>query len=809
MKMGITGILLCIGIECLGTDGRSVREKISFDKDWKFSFGHASDRVKDFGYAIEYFTYFTKAGSIHNAGPYNPGFNDSAWVNVGLPHDWVVRLPFAPEASHSHGYKTVGYKYPGNSVGWYRKKFRIEEKDLGKHISIRFDGIFRDAVVWVNGFYLGREESGYLPAVYDITEYLRYGEDNVVTVRADASVEEGWYYEGAGIYRHVWLEKTSPLCVVPFGTFVYCDIAAPYGRAEVNIETEVANHFPQEAKCSLKQYIYDEEGELVATAESPEEMKVLPEATGKLKQRLEIIRPRLWAPEHPYLYELQTHVYREGTLCDVYTTPFGIREIRFDPDKGFFLNGKPVKIKGTNNHQDHPGVGIAIPDSLQAYRIRRLKSFGCNAYRSSHHPMTPELLDVCDREGMLVLEENRLSGVNRIHREWLERMIRRDRNHPSVILWSIGNEEWAFEGNPAGTRIAGTMRNYVRLLDPTRPVTYGNSGGREALKSVDVQGYNYLIQNSIEENRMFFPGWKGIGTEETSGCGTRGIYTDDAGNGRMKAFNRGEHKGTVNIIERGWKFYDERPWLGGLFYWTGFDYRGEPNPLAYPATGSQFGILDYCGFPKDEAFYLKAWWTDEPVLHIFPHWNWAGHENEEIEVWAYSNCDEIELFLNGKSQGRRKMYKNGHSEWKVKYRPGTLKAVGYRGNKKTMTISVATTGPACRIEPDPVKTVIKAGRNDLAIVNIRLTDREGRTVPTACQPLQMHIEGDGRILGGGNGDPAFRVSECPAEGSPSSFGLRAFNGLAQVLLQADCPGRFTLVVTSDDMPPVRLPFTVK
>ena len=339
-------------------------------------------------------------------------------------------------------------------------------------------------------------------------------------------------------------------------------------------------------------------------------------------------------------------------MTDVYKTTTGIRDIAFDAECGFLLNGEQVKLKGVNMHQDHAGVGAAIPDALQAWRIKQLKKMGCNAYRASHNPMTPALLDICDREGILVIDENRLMGINEEHLRLLERMIKRDRNHPSIILWSDGNEEWGLENNIQGTRLAEAMREYTRLYDPTRHSTVANAGGTELIKGLDVVGFNYIVQNDVDNRKKANPSWKIVGTEETSGCGTRGWYFNlPEYPGRMVSLNRTMEQNYENIIERGWKFYSERQWGAGLFYWTGFDYRGEPNPLSYPAHDSEFGIFDYCGFPKDEAFYLKSWWTDEPTLHIFPHWNLQGHEGEEVEIWAYSNCDEtseVEGYLSAR-----------------------------------------------------------------------------------------------------------------------------------------------------------------
>lgn len=784
---------------------RAGREHILFDKEWSFAFGHAADPPRDFGCGTEYFNYLTKAASIHNAGPYSPDFDPTKWParwkTVDLPHDWVVDLPFAREASHSHGYKTVGYKYPETSVGWYRKTFSIPTSDEGRHIAIQFDGIFRDARIWVNGFYLGNEPSGYATQVYDISEYLNYGGENVVAVRVDASLEEGWFYEGAGIYRHVWLDKTDPVHVTPFGTFVHADTKAPYTEAEVRIETHVTNSSTTTATVRLEHTLLDAEGHPVQSIQEPA-LTLGAKETLPGTATFHLGSPRLWSTEDPYRYTLRTNVMLEGKTVDTYDTSFGIREAVFDADKGFLLNGRRVEIKGVNLHQDHAGVGVAIPDALQLWRVRQLKVLGVNAIRSSHNPMTPELLAICDSLGVLVMEENRLMGVNEEHIRLLRRMIERDRNHPSVILWSVGNEEWGLEWNDKGRKIAESMREFCHRIDPTRPMAVATSSGPNIVVPADVAGYNYMMQNPIEQHRKDYPQRRAVGSEETTGCGTRGIYFDDVAHGRMAALNRipDEKDGALNRIERGWQFYEQRPWLGGLFWWTGFDYRGEPNPLEFPATGSEFGILDYCGFPKDEAWYLKAWWTEEPVLHLLPHWNLQGHEGETVEVWAYGNCDEVELFVNGKRLGRKKMPHAGHLNWQTAYKPGRLRAVGYRNGRKVLEESIETTGHADRIHVEADRSTLLADGRDVAVCTIRLTDGKGRFVPDACEELLLTVEGPARILGVGNGDPAWQAQERPENRDARTFKVQTFNGLAQVLLQNDGKaGTATLRVTGSGL----------
>ena len=799
-------LLSILTLSLLSLPAWAGRERIHFDKDWEFAFGHAGDPARDFGCGTEYFNYLTKAASIHNAGPYSPDFDKAkwpaAWKRIDLPHDWVVDLPFAREASHSHGYKTVGYKYPETSVGWYRKTFSIPADDEGKHIAIQFDGIFRDARIWVNGFYLGHEPSGYATQVYDISEYLNYGGGNLVTVRVDATLEEGWFYEGAGIYRHVWLEKTDPVHIAPFGTFVHADVKAPYDKASVTIETRMTNASAASAAVSLRHILLDEKGQVLQSVMG-QKTTLQARETGSAKAVMHIDgQPRLWSPEQPYCYTLRTVVVRDGKEVDTYDTTFGIREAVFDADKGFLLNGKPLKIKGVNLHQDHAGVGTAIPDALHAWRIRQLKFLGVNAIRSSHNPMDPALLALCDSLGILVMEENRLMGVNEEHIRLLQRMIERDRNHPSVILWSVGNEEWGLEWNDKGRKIAETMREYCHRFDPTRPMSVATSSGPNIIVPADVAGYNYLMQNPIDQLRKDYPQRKAVGSEETTGCGTRGVYFEDAAGGHMPALNRAPdaRDSSLNVIERGWKFYAERPWLGGLFWWTGFDYRGEPNPLEFPATGSQFGILDYCGFPKDEAWYLKAWWTQEPVLHILPHWNLQGHEGESVEIWAYSNCDEIELTVNGRKLGRKKMPANGHLSWTAVYRPGRIRAVGYSKGRKVLEETVETSGPAEQIRLETDRREIHADGRDLAVCTVRLLDSQGRFVPDACENLTLTVSGPARILGVGNGDSAWQEKERPDDPMARTFQTCSYNGLAQILLQGTGePGMVELKVSAEGM----------
>lgn len=675
----------------------AAQERMYICEDWHFCFGNAASVQEDFGCGTEYFNYLTKANSIHNEGPYAMKFReDNRWTSVSIPHDWAPSLPFAPEASHSHGYHALGWKYPQSSVGWYRKYFSASSKMLEGPTRLVFDGIFRDSRVWVNGFYLGHEESGYTRQTYDIAEYLQPGDSNLICVRVDASLEEGWFYEGAGIYRSVWLET----------------------------------------------------GEKQAPETSPETARYS------------------WSSE-----------------------------------EGFLVDGKKVELRGVNLHQDHAGVGAAIPKGLWEYRLRKLQELGVNAIRCSHNPASEEFLDLCDSLGLYVIEETRLMGINPDQRHVLETMIRRDMHHKCIILWSVGNEEWGIEWKDQGTKIARRMTEWVHEIDPSRPSTVATSSGPHIVRGVDVAGYNYIMQNDVEGERESFPARISYGSEETTGCGTRGVYdlspaaAHDKTDGRMGSMNypaemvpsamRGRNDSEEfergSIIERGWKFYFERPWLAGLFYWTGFDYTGEPNPLSYPAVSSEFGILDMCGFPKDEAFYLKACWTEEPVLHILPHWNLDGHEGEDVSVWVYSNMDAVELFVNGRSLGKKPMPLNGHLSWKTVYKPGNVKAVGYKGNKKVLSETVYTAGPAAKAATSV------SFYDEISVIDVTLLDKKDHFAATACDTLHFDFPEGTEVIGCGNGDPACHITAACWQGK-TAFDFPAFNGHAQVIVRGKLNG---------------------
>ncbi|MGH9405278.1 MAG: beta-galactosidase GalA [Terriglobia bacterium] len=747
------------------------RERLLLDFGWRFHLGHANDPEKDFGYG--HGRAYQKTGAFFM--PSRPDFDDSAWTAIDLPHDWAVELPFVSDHEvNSNGAKPLGRGYPETSIGWYRRVFTIPAGDVGRRLSLEFDGVFRDSMSALNGNFLGRNMSGYAPFRYDITDHANYGGANVLVVRADATEHEGWFYEGAGIYRHVWLVKTNPVHVAQWGTFVTSSVQT--SAATLKISTEVDNDADQAATCEVVSTVLDDAGNTVATDRSSA-AAIRPWRRRDVTQQVTVTGPRLWSDDDPHTYRLVTAINVNGEAVDRYETPFGIRTVEFDADKGFLLNGRPLKIKGTCNHQDHAGVGSALPDALQAYRIGKLRAMGSNGYRTSHNPPTPELLDACDRLGMMVLDETRMFSSDPEGLSQLSRLIRRDRNHPCVVFWSTGNEE-PEQGSERGARICATMKRLARRLDPTRPITQAmNNGWGQGISAVvDVQGFNYHHAEQMDDFHHKFPKKPCTGTEVGSTVSTRGIYANDKAKGYVSAYDV-NHPFWATTAEYWWQTYDARPYLSGGFVWTGFDYRGEPTPYGWPCISSHFGIMDTCGFPKDNYYYYQAWWSGKPVLHLFPHWNWAGKEGEEIEVWCHSNLDKVQLFLNGENLSVEDVPRDSHVAWHVIYAPGTLEARGYRGGKLVLTAKRETTGPAAKIVLRPDRLEIASDGEDVSVVEAHVIDSEGRLVPIADNEIAFEVSGSGKIIGVGNGDPS---SHEPDKASQR----RAFNGLCVAMVQS-------------------------
>jgi beta-galactosidase len=748
------------------------REQLLFDFGWKFQFGHGTDPARDLGFGNGQGD-FAKTGDFAFS---KSGFDDSKWRALNLPHDWAVELPFVrDDVQASHGFKPLGRRYPETSVGWYRREFEIPASDLGRRITVEFDGAFRSVVIFVNGCFIGRNDNGYAPFRFDLTDFLEYGGKNYIVVRVDASFGDGWFYEGAGIYRHVWLTKSDALHLGKWESYVRAELGN--GSAQLNLATVVENQGKQAESAKVSWKILDASGKTVAKAEAAAQ-SIDADGSAKFAATAMLADPALWSVDAPNLYSAIVTVEADGKTRDAERVSFGVRTVLFDADKGFFLNGKPLKIQGTCNHQDHAGVGAALPDRLQAFRMGVLRAMGCNAVRTSHNQPTPEWVDICDRMGVMMMCETRQMSSNPEGMAQLESMIKRFRNSPSIILWSVGNEEWLLQDKMAeeGAKIAATMVRRCHELDPTRVVSAAVNGDNEkgVSDAFDIIGFNYGLDRPDKFHKEH-PKRPIYGSETSSAISTRGDYTTDSLRNTVNAYDSVVSWGET--AEDWWKFYATREWQAGGFAWTGFDYRGEPTPYGWPSINSQFGIIDMCGFPKDTFYYYKAWWGAEPSLHLFPHWNFAGKEGEILPVWVYSNLDEVELFVNGKSQGSQKVPRLGHVEWKVKYEPGVIEARGTKDGKVALTEKRETTGPAVAIRLAADRTEINADGEDVAILTVEVLDKEGRPVPTASNLISFEVSGAGALIGVGNGDPNCQESDKEPKRS-------LFNGLAQAIIQS-------------------------
>ena len=799
MKQLITFLLLVISSYSIAQS--PVREKISMDKDWKFHFGDASDTKNDFNYNINY--NLSKAGS--GRGCIASDFNDASWRSLDVPHDWAVEQDFVnlkDEGLQDHGFRAVGGQFPKTSIGWYRKTFTVSAVDSGNKFNIQFDGVFRNYTVFLNGHYLGSNVSGYSEFALDITDYINFHKKNVLVVRVDASQYEGWFYEGAGIYRHVWLEKYNPLHIAEYGTFVSSTVKDSV--ATVAIETKVTNNTFNRAAGSLAYYIYDKNNNKV-TGTVVEGVSVTNGDIKKIQYQFKIANPNLWSLENPYCYKLITLLKQNSKVVDSASTTFGIRTIAVDAVKGLSLNGKPIKIFGVCCHQDHAGVGSALPDALQYYRIKLLKEMGVNAYRTSHNPPTPELLQACDELGMLVLDENRMIGTSTEYLSQFDRLILRDRNHPCVFMWSIGNEEGWIHGSDVGKRLAQTLIQRQKELDPSRTCTYAADNGtnhRGINEVIPVRGFNYRIPQ-IDAYHAAYPNQPVLGSETGSTVCTRGIYVTDTIRGYVIDHDS-THPSWSSTAEEWWKPNAHKDWFMGGFVWTGFDYRGEPTPYGWPCINSHFGIMDVCGFPKNIYYYYQSWWSGKDVLQLSPHWNWQN--GDSIKVWVNSNADEVELKLNGKSLGKKMMEREGHLEWRVKYAPGKLEAFGKRNGKK-LYAKVETTGMPYQIVLSPDRTTINADGADACVMNVTVTDSKGREVATAMDNINFAAEGNIKIIGVGNGDPS---SHEPDKFFDNNWQRKLFNGKSQVIIQStDVAGDYKFTATGAGLQPASVTIKTK
>jgi beta-galactosidase len=768
------------------------RGRLSLNKGWLFHQGDIPFPEVT-GHTMTYQS--AKAGAALGAAA--QAFDDTGWSEVDLPHDWASHSPISKYANIAQGYRERGF-------GWYRRHFQVDPADRGKHFELQFDGVSTHCTVWVNGTVVHRNWCGYTSFSADITPLLKYGDEfNSVAVRVDAEAQEGWWYEGAGIYRHTWLVKRSPVHIVTDGVFTQ-PLRAPDGKWSIPAEVTIANSGGKHAKPKVEVTLLDPEGKPVGTASQSCEVAALGGATAKLT--LAVKNPRLWSVDSPTMYSVKTVLKDGDSVLDETVTPAGFRTLRFDAATGFYLNDKPLKIQGVCVHQEHAGVGVAMPDSMWEFRVRKLKEMGVNAIRCSHHPPAAEFLQVCDRLGMLVMDEARNFKTSPEYIRQLEWMVRRDRNHPSVFMWSVFNEE-PFQGTEVGYEMTRRLVAAVKRLDTTRPVTAAMSGGYltplNVSHAVDVMGFNYH-QKEYDAFHKLYPNLPILRSEDTSGFITRGEYESNME--KQTADSRDTYAARWGATHRdGWKKIAERPFIAGGFVWTGFDYAGEPTPFEWPSASSSSGIYDLCGFPKSAFFIHQAHWRkDKDVLEVIPHWNWPGREGQSIRVMALSNADTVELFLNGKSLGEKPVDPIDMVEWDVTYEPGVLLAVGKKHGCEVSRKLVETTGDADSLELVPDRNTISGDGRDAMPVTVRAVDAKGREVPTAMNPVKFSLQGGADIIGLGNGDP--RCHE-PQKGNQRSL----FNGLAQVILQTreGASGSLTLRAESAGLAPAELKIPIR
>lgn len=782
----IAAILIC-STSLYSQSEENARRIINFDEGWSFQKG------------ITHWTWRYKWGSDH-------------WEKVNLPHDWSIEGPFdKDEPSGAYG------AYLPTGTGVYRKSFTLDESLKDKVISIEFDGVYMNSEVYCNGIWLGKRPNGYMGFSYDITPWVKFGDfENKISVLVDNSVQINCrWYTGSGITRHVRIVATDNLHIPQWGTFVSTS-EIDRKSAAVNVETTLRNMYSENKDALVRTSIFDRDGKLLAEKSIP--VKVDAQGETISEARLSVSSPMLWSTDNPVLYMAKCEILLDGKVVDDYYTTLGIRKISFDKDKGFFLNDENMKLKGVCLHHDGGAVGAAVPEQVWVRRLELLKDMGCNAIRTSHNPFSPEFYDLCDKMGFLVMDEffdewsihtlpDVTKGYNLYWDEWwktdLTDGIKRDRNHPSVIIYSAGNE--IIEQNrPWGKEMAEEVVAVYHETDPTRLVTSGNNMMPEANMTgfadvFDVVGYNYgPMFEMYDEDRKAYPDRKMIGTENTRGKSTRGVYVFPIPPASRMALSEEGYSSSYNFhfrrfgMEHEWKETRDRDYVAGLFLWPGIDYLGETD---WPMICVDNGAMDRCAFPKDSYFFYQSQWTDKPVLHIFPHWNWEGREGETIPVWSYTNCDEVELFLNGKSLGKRDFNDTEklHLEWDVRYQSGELKAIGYKNGKKVMETRKVTTGESIRFKIEPDRNTLVANGSDVVHLRISALDEKGMEVPTSDERFKITISGPAKLLALDNGDPLFR-------GAFQSSEIDLFNGLALAIIQSGKEkGTITVTIEGDNI----------
>ncbi len=755
---------------------------LNMDHSWKFHRGDIVSSQERHSHSADYAA--AKAGSALGAA--GKLWNDSEWREVDLPHDYYSESEMAAENRHSHGYRS-------EDNAWYRKSFLLDESLADKEFMLVFEGTAVNADFYFNGSLMARSFSAYTETAFNITDRVYFGvRANILAVHINGKATEGWWYEGAGIYRHVKLYVKDKLHIAHNGIFGNPVLKAGTKNSwNVNVEAMIENSNYEDKTAFVRSTILD--GDRILAQSTTKAINVAFASKQPVYQVLPVSRPVRWDVDCPKLYTLKVEVLDEsGEEVDTHSERIGFRTFHIDADKGFFLNDRPLKIKGTCCHQDHAGVGVAIPDSVNYYRIKRLKEMGTNAYRASHNLPTKEVLDACDELGLIVMDENRRFESTDEVLNNVEIMVRRDRNHPSVIFWSLFNEE-PLQNTEEGAKIFRRMKALTQHLDPTRLITGAINGTMEgAGQYMDVTGINYSIYktgNFLDAFHEKYPSLPIIGSENNSAVTTRGCYKSDREDKQVLTNYDEEAVSWGATVRTNWKFTMERDWYAGIFIWTGFDYRGEPTPFVWPSVSSQFGIMDTCGFAKDSFYYNKACFASKPMIHLLPHWNWK--RGDVVRVAAPTNCDEAELFLNGKSLGRKASDCINTPEWQVEYAPGRISVKGYRQGKCVARAEQRTAGKPYGIKIMPEMTSIKNNGEDTAVVNFAVVDKRGVVVPTADNLIKFNIVGEGYVRGVGNGDPNSHESDVLPE-------RRAYCGLCQALITANIGAESLKIVAESE-----------
>jgi beta-galactosidase len=751
-------------------------------------------------------------------------FNDNAWRTLDLPHDWSIEGQFSKDATTGGG---GGYLPTG--IGWYRKQFTLPSSVKGRQVNIQFDGVYQNSVVWINGHLLGKRPNGYISFVYDLTPYLTSGK-NTIAVKVDNSAQpNSRWYSGSGIYRHVWLNITNPVHIAQWGTYVTTPTVSA-ASATVSVKTKIENSGADINGATLTSTIIDESGHEVATGKTA--VSISAKASNDFEQSIQVASPALWAVETPHLYTLHSTITSGNKVIDEFQSSFGIRTLEYSAVSGFSLNGKRVKMNGVCLHHDGGCVGAAVPIKIWEERLKILRDMGCNAIRTSHNPVAPEFLDLCDKMGFLVMDEafdawesGKVKNDYHLYfDEWAQTdvkdQVHRDRNHPSVVLWSAGNEI-PDQTKDKGVELMKALITTFHAEDPTRPVTTANddiaadngSTKLEYMQAEDIVGYNY-VDRWHERRELFYsidhadhPKWMMIGTEDDA---VRNAAEYSLG--MVKGVVRPNYLGGMIRAEQLWKYVAVHDYVIGDFMWTGIDYLGEAR---WPGKGSSSGEIDMTNQPKDGYYFYQSQWTNKPVLHLLPKWNWEGHEGQIIPVLAYTNCDTVELFVNGKSYGVKvqefprqgnsggwnryaKPYVNIttadlHLSWDVAYEPGVIKAVGRKNGKQVVIDEIHTAGKPASLRLTTDNSPVNADGKDVALIHVDILDADGNIVPTADNNITFNVTGSGKLMGVDNGnqrdDDSFKMNS-----------RKAFNGHAYAVIQADGkPGSITLTVQADGL----------